>query len=556
MLEYNTETPILFLLFNRPDTTRKIFSQIRKAKPRRLYIAADGPRAPEEQIKCEEARKITAETDWDCTVKILFRDKNLGCSKAISEAITWFFEYEPEGIILEDDCLPSDSFFGFCSALLERYRDDERIGHISGGNYQKKIVRGDGSYYFSNLTHVWGWAGWRRVWKDYDITMQSYPLFDKMKYLEKMPSHGPFDKMWDYYLKVHHAGANGWDYPYSYHNFINNRLSIIPNVNLIQNIGCSLKTSPTHYIPNHPFADMVTRELEAPLIHPSFILADIEADLYSQSLEYNRPLSPKSIVPEYMFLKDKLVSLSGSCDKELKIPKIIHQIYENKDVPEYLLKIAETWKVYHPGWDYRFWDKHTIEQFLESVYPEYISRYRAFPFDVQRWDAIRYLILYHIGGLYVDMDYECIEPLDSLLCGSSCFMGLEPAINAIEHNKLHIVGNAFMASIPGYPYFRKIIEDIFDTNDRPAYRNKPLQVMETTGPFMTTRIYDAYPSKEEIALLPAELIAPLTITEVQQIMNGLETEEIVEKIEKAFAVHYFFGSWISQTIEQQPEINL
>jgi hypothetical protein len=548
MLKYNTETPILFLIFNRPDTARQVFSQIRKMKPRRLYVAADGPRFPEEKAVCDKVREIVSDIDWDCHVRTLFRDKNLGCGKAVSQAITWFFENEPEGIVLEDDCLPADSFFGFCSVTLEKYRDDDRIGHVTGSNFQKGIVRGDGSYYFSNLTHVWGWAGWRRAWEGFEQNIPTWPLFKKLNCMEKMPAHGQFRDIWMHYLELHHRGFNAWGYSYGYHNFTNSRLSIIPNVNLITNIGCSGEASPTHYIKNHPFAALPLGELGT-VVHPSFIMADIEADLYSQSLEYAKPLSPVSTVAEYVFLKEKLVSLSGACGEHLKIPKIIHQIYENPDIPEYLTKIAETWKQHHPEWEYRFWDRPAIEWFLESVCPEYIPLYKAFPFDVQRWDAIRYLILYYQGGLYADMDYECLEPLDTLLCGSSCCMGLEPPANAVRYNMPYIVGNALMASVPGHPYFKRIIEDVFAESNIsvPENKNRAFHIIETTGPFMTTRIYDAYPSKEEVTLLPAELIAPLTLAEVQQILGGHETEDMEAKIEKAFAVHYFWGSWVSQT---------
>ncbi|MDR2773644.1 MAG: glycosyl transferase [Tannerella sp.] len=551
MLAYNIETPILFLVFNRPDTTRQIFSQIQKMKPRRLYLAADGPRSSEEKAICEEVRKIASCINWDCHVQTLFRDGNLGCGKAVSQAITWFFENEPEGIVLEDDCLPADSFFGFCSAMLEKYRNDDRIGHVAGSNFQKGIIRGDGSYYFSNPTHVWGWAGWRRAWEGFDMGMPTYPLFEKMNRLERMPSHGPFKENWRHYLNVHHAGANAWGYPYSYHNFINSRLSIIPNVNLITNIGCSKDASPTHYIKNHPFDGIPLGEVET-VTHPSFVMADVEADLYSQSLEYGKPL-PLSTNAECLFLKEKLVALSGSCGEQLKIPKIIHQIYEDPDIPECLLEIAETWKQHHPGWEYRFWNKPAIERFMESVCPEYVSRYNAFPFDVQRWDAIRYLILYYQGGLYADIDYECLEPLDALLYGSSCCMGLEPPANAIRYNMPYIVGNALMASIPGHSYFEQIIRDVFNENNIsvPENKNKAMHIIKTTGPFMTTRIYDACPSKEEVTLLPAELIAPLTLAEVQQIFDGYETEELEAKLEKSFAVHYFFGSWVSQTATKQ-----
>jgi mannosyltransferase OCH1-like enzyme len=230
----------------------------------------------------------------------------------------------------------------------------------------------------------------------------------------------------------------------------------------------------------------------------------------------------------------------------LKIPKIIHQIYENIDVPKHLLTISETWKENHSGWEYRFWNKLAIDSFLQSHCSEYILQYQSFPYDVQRWDAIRYLILFHFGGLYVDMDYECIAPLDALLYDSTCCMGLEPPDNAYNNKKPYIVGNALMASIPKHVYFEKIIENVFSQNNI-SHTNKFIQVMETTGPFMTTRIYDELSDKETVTLLPAELIAPLSINEVRQLITGNTTEKMEEKVEKAFAIHYFLGSWYPQT---------
>ena len=159
-------SPVLFLVFNRPETTRRVFEAIRTAKPSRLYIAADGPRLEREgeRANCEEVRKIALEVDWECDVKTLFRDENLGCKRAVSEGISWFFEHEDEGIILEDDCLPDRSFFSFCKDLLERYRHDTRIMVISGVNFQQGRKRTEYSYYFSIYPHCWGWATWRSAW--------------------------------------------------------------------------------------------------------------------------------------------------------------------------------------------------------------------------------------------------------------------------------------------------------------------------------------------------------------------------------------------------------
>jgi hypothetical protein len=255
MLVCNRETPILLIVFNCPELTQKVYEQIRKARPAKLYIAADGPRTPEEAEVCKKVRDTVQSNDWDCKVKTLFRDHNTGCGAAVHEALNWFFTHEPEGIVLEDDCLPADSFFGFCSAMLEKYRDDERIGHISGGNYQKGIIRGDGSYYFSAFTNVWGWAGWRRVWKDYDINIKSFPLFEKMNCIDKMPGHAPYKGYWRYYFGLYcNRRENSWDFQYSYLNLVNHRLSVIPNFNLVCNIGCNSQA--THSRKNHPFADI------------------------------------------------------------------------------------------------------------------------------------------------------------------------------------------------------------------------------------------------------------------------------------------------------------
>jgi len=193
--------PILFLLFNRPYLTQRVFACIREARPARLFVAADGPRPDRvgERQLCAEARKVVDQVDWPCELLTLFRDENLGCGKAVSSAIDWFFEHVEEGIILEDDCLPHPSFFRFCEKLLEKYRDDERVMQIGGCNFQDGIKRGPASYYFSIYNHIWGWASWSRAWKYYDVGITSwrktiheeflYTLFNdkkSVKYWEKI----------------------------------------------------------------------------------------------------------------------------------------------------------------------------------------------------------------------------------------------------------------------------------------------------------------------------------------------------------------------------------
>ena len=165
------DVPILFIVFNRPDTTAIVFQKIREIKPRKLFLAADGPRPSREGEKerCDAVRKIITEgVDWDCDVQLKFSDINLGCGRAESSAMLWFFESVGEGIVIEDDTLPDTSFFYFCKELLAYYRNDETVRMIGGNNFQGGKKRGDGSYYFSKLTHSWGYASWWRAWKDYD----------------------------------------------------------------------------------------------------------------------------------------------------------------------------------------------------------------------------------------------------------------------------------------------------------------------------------------------------------------------------------------------------
>ena len=174
MKKFNTS--ILFLIFNRPEETKRVFESIKEAKPSKLYLASDGPRShviDEEKIVSEVKLNVLNAIDWDCEVKTLFREKNLGCKIAVSEAISWFFDHEDQGIILEDDCLPSQSFYRFCEELLNIYKNDLRIWHISGDNFQNGIARSEESYYYSKFSHVWGWATWKDRWQHYDVMMKS-----------------------------------------------------------------------------------------------------------------------------------------------------------------------------------------------------------------------------------------------------------------------------------------------------------------------------------------------------------------------------------------------
>ena len=275
------QKPILFLIFNRFDTTKVVFEAIRRVRPLKLYVAADGHRENKEGEKeaCELTRGIIDSIDWKCEVKKLYREKNLGCKMAISSACDWFFENEEEGIILEDDCLPDPSFFTFCEHMLEYYRNQDRIMHIAGINFQFGRKRGTGSYYFSRNSHVWGWASWRRAWKFYDVSMKSFPEFKKRKKL-----NGFINLWWERsfilnkFEKTYNGEIDTWDYQWNFAIWNQNGLAIIPNQNLISNIGFDKKATHTTY--NSKFAKISTSSINE-ITHPPKIEINVEADDFS-----------------------------------------------------------------------------------------------------------------------------------------------------------------------------------------------------------------------------------------------------------------------------------
>ncbi|MFP5079126.1 nucleotide-diphospho-sugar transferase [Pedobacter sp. JCM 36344] len=279
MDNYTVKSPVLFLIFNRPDTTAQVFNKIREVKPSILYLAADGARAnlPDEELRCKQARKIINQIDWECEVKTLFRTENQGCRLAVSSAITWFFEQEEEGIILEDDCLPSTSFFHFCDEMLKRYRYDTRVRHISGTNLQSQQQWAEASYYFHESTIIWGWASWRRVWKDYDSELTRYTLPEVESRINKIFDDQFLAQQWlEIFKALKQKQIDTWDYQLAFLNYFNHGLSISPNRNLVSNIG--FRPDATHTPdPNNQFANLKTSEL-GQLIHPKYILPEKQID--------------------------------------------------------------------------------------------------------------------------------------------------------------------------------------------------------------------------------------------------------------------------------------
>jgi hypothetical protein len=236
-------TPVLLLIFNRPDTTQMVLDRIRQVQPRYLYVAADGPRDGHatDQDNCERTREIIGMVDWEAEVHTLFRDENLGCALAVSQGISWFFDHVPAGIILEDDCLPDPSFFSFCENLLNYYENESSIMHISGSCNVPAKVTGPYSYYFSMFEHVWGWATWRRAWNNYDLLLQDYPEatrhMDLIKNKRVMLDH------------LKRGPLFTWDYQWYFCITKRNGKCITPSQSLITNTGFGDRSTHTYFRP-------------------------------------------------------------------------------------------------------------------------------------------------------------------------------------------------------------------------------------------------------------------------------------------------------------------
>ena len=274
-------TPVVFLIFRRPDLTARVFEAIRQAQPRTLLVVADGSRTEAEDKLCLQARAVTEQIDWDCEVLRNYADVNLGCRRRVSSGLDWAFEQVEEAIVLEDDCLPCPSFFNYCQELLDRYRDDKRIMAISGNNFQDGQQRGSGSYYFSNYSHIWGWASWRRAWQHYDHDLSCWPTFRDGRCLEGFLDSELEVEYWqNIFERLHSQGEpNTWDYPWLFTCWMHRGLTVLPNVNLVSNVG--FRSDGTHVLREESLlANMPTQDI-GELQHPQFVARDQVADMYT-----------------------------------------------------------------------------------------------------------------------------------------------------------------------------------------------------------------------------------------------------------------------------------
>jgi hypothetical protein len=283
MTDGQLKTAVALFIFNRPEMTIRVFETIRQVRPLKLLVVADGPRAdrPGEAEKCMAARGVIERVDWDCEVLKNYTELNLGCRKRVSSGLHWVFETVDAAVILEDDCVPHPTFFRFCSELLAKYRDDERIMAISGNNFQFGRRRNQDSYYFSRYSHIWGWATWRRAWQHYSVDMKLWTEIRDASWLQDLLLEPHAVKYWTEIFQATYEGRiDTWDYQWLFTCWIQSGLIILPNVNLVSNIGFDAVA--THTTASSPLGNMPVAAMSFPLRHPSFVIRDTQADSFTQ----------------------------------------------------------------------------------------------------------------------------------------------------------------------------------------------------------------------------------------------------------------------------------
>lgn len=276
------KSPILFIVFNRLQLAERVFDVIKKVKPEKLFIVADGPRkeVTSDNERCDEVRKLVNRVDWDCKVEKKYFESNQGCGVAPSKGISWFFDNVDQGIILEDDCLPDESFIWFCETLLNRYKNEPRVMHINGNNFNtSEFAPSSASYHFGSYPQVWGWATWKRAWDSYDFGITSWPEIEKNKLLSHMG--------WRWYEKTiqrlkfsnlyKSKRTDIWDYQWHLAVFRQNGLTIVPKVNLVSNIGFGKDATHTTQF-RGSCTNLETGAITFPLQHPDKLLPDMMVD--------------------------------------------------------------------------------------------------------------------------------------------------------------------------------------------------------------------------------------------------------------------------------------
>lgn len=305
-MDYRCKSPVLLIFFNRPDTFEKVFEKVRLAKPENLILVQDGPRNREDEKAIAECRKIAENIDWDCNVIRDYSEVNLGCGMRPQTGISKALQIFDRVIVLEDDCIPADSFFRYCDEMLEKYKDDDRIAYISGLNHFENWDCGNQSYFFTKTGAIWGWATWSRVWnKHYDYYVSGidnkYALnLVKQQFTNKYVAKTRI-KNWE---KARASVKNGkklsyWDNQWGFVKYSQNMLVIVPAVNQIYNIGVGATSTHAQSLKNAAFKKyknfiyIPVSEIEFPLSHPEYIVCDNDYDTLVYKVTAGNPLRRK-----------------------------------------------------------------------------------------------------------------------------------------------------------------------------------------------------------------------------------------------------------------------
>ncbi len=283
-------TPILLLEFNRPDYFLKMIDLLRPLQPKIIFIHRDGPRSskPEDQDLCNTIEELVSKIDWKCQIKTFFSKQNLGCKNGVNEGISWFFSKFEEGIILEDDCLPDLSFFDYCEELLEKYRNETKVGMIAGSNFFGKTNISE-SYFFSKFPQCWGWATWKRAWQKYDVTMKDWPAQGDKIVCNQFSNARSVNYWQKIFAQTFLNKIDTWDYQWVYTCWKNKWLCIVPQANLVSNIGFDARATHTIF-EFSPTANQKSYKISLPLQNPSKIDSNQNLDDQLQAQQYQRPI--------------------------------------------------------------------------------------------------------------------------------------------------------------------------------------------------------------------------------------------------------------------------
>jgi len=280
------KTSVVLIIYKRYQNLLAITDVLRKVKPAKIFIIADGPKNKTEKLLTDKTRKnLELLLDWPCMILKNYSKNNLGLKERFSSGISWVFEQTDRAIFLEDDCIPDPTFFRYCDELLEKYQNDNRVMTISGNNFQFGKNTVPSSYYFSRYPHVWGWATWKRVWDHYDSNITTWPEQSNTSWLRGVTGGLIISKFWKYiFNRLFEGKINTWDYQLTYASFKNNGLNIIPSVNLVTNVGYGADS--TNIKTKNKTISVPTTPMQFPLIYPKDFAINDTADQAVENLVY------------------------------------------------------------------------------------------------------------------------------------------------------------------------------------------------------------------------------------------------------------------------------